>query len=62
MTKIEIRGSLNLGPYRGYNGLAEYDPDDGSFYGKVVDTRDVITFVGDDISELMTAFQDSIDD
>jgi predicted HicB family RNase H-like nuclease len=46
--------------YKGYIGTVE--PDDGSFTGRVVGLRDVITFEGDTYADVEQAFRDSIDD
>jgi len=46
--------------YKGYLGAVE--PDDGSFFGRVLGLRDIITFEGDTYAEVEQAFQDSIDD
>jgi predicted HicB family RNase H-like nuclease len=48
--------------YKGYVGKVEFDDAAGIFHGEVLDTRDVITFQGLSVSELKTAFQESIDD
>jgi predicted HicB family RNase H-like nuclease len=48
--------------YKGYIGKVEFDDDAGIFHGEVVNTRDVITFQGESVSELKKAFRDSIDD
>ena len=48
--------------YKGYVGKVEFDDDAGLFHGEVLDTRDVITFQGETVDELKTAFQGSIDD
>jgi predicted HicB family RNase H-like nuclease len=48
--------------YKGYIGKVDYDDEAGIFHGEVVNLRDVITFVGESVSELRQAFQDSIDD
>ncbi len=48
-----------------YNGyLAEIELDDKAevFHGRVINTRDVITFEGTSIEELRQAFKDSVDD
>lgn len=46
--------------YRGYIGTVE--PDDGTFSGRVIGLRDVITFEGVTFAEVEQAFRDSIDD
>jgi predicted HicB family RNase H-like nuclease len=61
MSTIELLGYFALGPYKGYYGRAEYDAEELEFHGKVVDTRDVITFVGSDLASLEKEFQKSID-
>ncbi len=48
--------------YKGYVGKVEFDNEAGIFHGEVLDTRDVITFQGQSVDELKTAFQGSIDD
>jgi predicted HicB family RNase H-like nuclease len=48
--------------YKGYVGKVEFDDEAGIFHGEVLDTRDVITFQGQSVAELKTAFQESIDD
>lgn len=46
--------------YKGYQGA--YEPDDGLLFGRIVGTRDVITFVGKTKAEVAQAFRDSVDD
>ncbi len=48
--------------YKGYVGKVEFDDEAGIFHGEVIDTRDAITFQGQSVAELKTAFQESIDD
>ena len=48
--------------YKGYVGKVEFDDEAGIFHGEVLDTRDMITFQGQSVAELKTAFQGSIDD
>lgn len=48
--------------YKGYVGAFEYDSEDESFHGEVVNTRDVIHFQGDSVEELKQALQDSVED
>jgi predicted HicB family RNase H-like nuclease len=62
MSEMTLHGKLFLGPYQGYHGEASYEPDDETFYGKVVDTKDVITFEGSNPTELKAAFTGSVDD
>ena len=46
--------------YKGYVGRVEAD--EGTFSGRVVGLRDVITFEGETFAEVERAFRDSIDD
>lgn len=48
--------------YKDYIGVIDYDEDDEVFHGRVINTRDVITFQGRSIRELRTALKDSVDD
>jgi predicted HicB family RNase H-like nuclease len=48
--------------YKGYIGKVEFDDEAGIFHGEVLDTRDVITFQGQSVAELKTAFEESVDD
>ncbi len=48
--------------YKGYTGHIEFDDEAGLFHGEVIDTRDVVTFQGRSVEEIVTAFRDSVDD
>lgn len=48
--------------YKGYIGKVEFDDEAGIFHGEIINTRDVITFQGQSVSELTTAFHDSVDE
>ncbi|WP_442482589.1 type II toxin-antitoxin system HicB family antitoxin [Aeoliella sp. SH292] len=48
--------------YKGYLGKVEFDDEAALFHGEVINTRDVITFEGDSVSELTKAFHESVDD
>lgn len=48
--------------HKGYTGHIEFDDEARVFHGEVLDTRDVITFQGSSVEELIQAFQDSVDD
>jgi predicted HicB family RNase H-like nuclease len=43
-------------------GKVEFDAEAGIFHGEVINTRDVITFQGESVTQLKKAFQESIDD
>ena len=48
--------------YKGYIGKVEFDDEAAIFHGEVINTRDVITFQGESVSELTQAFHVSVDD
>lgn len=48
--------------YKEYVGTIEPDIDSGVLFGRVIGIRDVITFQGDTVPELLEAFHDSVDD
>lgn len=62
MNGISLNGVLNIGPYKGYWGRAEYDSEASVFHGEVIDTKDVITFAAPNPTALVDAFRESIDD
>lgn len=47
--------------YKGYVGKVEFDQEHETFYGEVIDTRDVITFEGRSVAQLRREFKTSID-
>lgn len=47
--------------HKGYRGVVAFDDDAGVFHGEVAGTRDVITFQGESVAELRTAFEESVD-
>jgi predicted HicB family RNase H-like nuclease len=48
--------------YKGYKALVNYDEEAKLYSGEVINTKDVITFQAESVSELEKAFQDSVDD
>jgi predicted HicB family RNase H-like nuclease len=48
--------------YKGYTGTVELDEDSGILFGQVIGLRDVITFQGESVAEVIQAFHDSVDD
>lgn len=48
--------------YKGYVGVFEFDPEIDMFQGAVVNTRDVITFYGDSVSQLKEEMKKSVDE
>jgi len=46
----------------GYSAYVDLDDEARISHGKVLDTKDVITFQGSSVTELRKTFKDSIDD
>ena len=51
----------NLLEYKGYVGKVSFDSDEGVLHGEVINTRDGITFQGESVPELRSAFHESVD-
>jgi predicted HicB family RNase H-like nuclease len=62
MTHISEKCVYFCGPYKGFCGKAEYDPEAELFHGEIIGTRDVVTFQGTTPAELRRSFQESVDD
>ncbi len=52
---------LNILAYKGYFGEVSFDSDAKVFYGRVINTRDTITFQSDNAKQLEKEFQVSVD-
>ncbi len=48
--------------YKGYEATIEYDDEDQIFFGRVINTRDVISFDGESVEELKQSFQAVIEE
>ncbi len=48
--------------YKGYLASITFDESVGAFHGRVVNTRDVITFSGTSVEELTGAFREAVED
>ncbi|EFK07500.1 toxin-antitoxin system, antitoxin component, ribbon-helix-helix domain protein [delta proteobacterium NaphS2] len=48
--------------YKGYFAKVDFDDEANVFHGEVINLRDVITFEGETVDELRTAFLDSVED
>jgi predicted HicB family RNase H-like nuclease len=48
--------------YKGYTAQVEFDAEAGLLHGRVINTRDVITFQGTSVAEVRSAFADSVED
>jgi predicted HicB family RNase H-like nuclease len=47
--------------YKGYTGVTELDTDAGVIFGRVIGLRDVITFQGTTVEEVVKEFRESVD-
>jgi predicted HicB family RNase H-like nuclease len=56
------RRGRNVCDHKGYIGVLQVDHDAGVLRGKVVNTRDTITFQGKTIAEANQALRDSVED
>lgn len=48
--------------YKGYMGSIDFNADDMVLHGKILYVNDVVTYQGDTMAELKTAFEESVDD
>jgi predicted HicB family RNase H-like nuclease len=48
--------------YKGYTGVVELDEESQVLSGRVIGLRDVITFEGESVGEVIASFRDSVDD
>lgn len=48
--------------YKGYIADIEFSPEDGCFFGKLANIRDLVNFEADTAKGLVTAFQQAVDD
>jgi len=48
--------------YKGYFAGIEFDAEDRIFVGRIIGIRDVISFHGESVTELETAFHEAVDD
>jgi len=52
----------NLLKYKNYSGSVEFCAEDAVFYGKVHGINDLITFEGESVNQLQSAFKESVND
>lgn len=48
--------------HRGYNGSVEYDAEDDVWYGRILNTSDLVTYEAETPSKLKIEFEDAVDD
>ena len=53
---------MNSMKYKGYTGVVELDEESAVLFGRVIGLRDVITFQGSSVTEVIQAFHDSVND
>lgn len=51
-----------LAEYKGYIGSIEYDSEDKSYYGSLINTDDFVNYCADNIIKLQEEFHTSVDD
>ena len=47
--------------YKGYAARIEYSDEDNCFVGRIAGIKPIITFHGDSVADVRTAFQESVD-
>lgn len=52
----------NTMTYRGYTASVEFDPDDNTLVGRVLDIDDIISFHGESVAAFTGAFHEAVDD
>ncbi len=52
----------NYMEHKGYMGKISYSQEDHVFFGTVVGINDLITFEGESVDELVSSFQEAVDD
>lgn len=48
--------------YKEYTAQIVYSEEDGCFVGDLIGIRDIVSFHGDSVAEIRTAFEESVDD
>jgi len=52
----------NVLKHKDFYGSVEYSSDDNCFFGKIIGTTDLVTFEGDSVESLKSAFQEAVED
>ena len=47
--------------YNSYFAKVEFDPEDHIFIGRIIGIRDIVSFHGESVNELETAFHEAVD-
>lgn len=53
---------MNAMTYKGYTARIDYDDVDRIFIGRLAGIRDIVSFHGESVGDLQTAFHESVDD
>jgi len=48
--------------YKGYIGTVEYSEEDNCLFGRIASIRDIISYEGESVAEIRTAFTEAVDD
>ena len=48
--------------YKGFVGSIEFDPEDGIYFGEILEIRDFVNYQGNNIIELDKSFREAVDD
>ena len=48
--------------YRGYTGSVEYSDEDKVYFGKILNTKDLVLYEAETPSKLKIEFEDAVDD
>jgi len=48
--------------YKGYQGSVEFSSEDGVLFGKLIGIRSLISYEGENMTQLKAAFEESVDD
>jgi len=48
--------------YKGYEAVIKYSDEDQTFIGEVINTRDILVFDGDNVSEVEVSFHSVVDE
>jgi len=52
----------NAMTYKGYVGTVEYSEEDKCLFGRIAGIRDIISYEGESVAEIRTAFEGAVDD
>lgn len=53
---------MNTLTHKGYAARVEFDAEDRIFHGRIAGIRDIVTFHGESVKELLAAFEAAVDD